>query len=191
LLDIDRSVLEQMDRRDDGADRRKTDAFPEERRPEESQAGRAKGEQRSGLIAAKLSNLESPRYFPGVEGERRSGDERGNLVMLNGALGARCRSMIFRSLAALTGSVEAPGLVLLRNYNLGHLFFLWLVRRPCFSFWTFRWTANSHLGATFYRLWPLDRHLGFFADNYLRKSFRNHLNGDRLRLRNEGNSYQQ
>jgi TonB family protein len=75
-LDLDRSLIDQMDRRAPSQDRRRRDAFPEERRLDERRQGDRRIDQRSG----NERRVEDVGVSVGTGGmvstERRSGEER-------------------------------------------------------------------------------------------------------------------
>lgn len=73
LVNIDRSMLEQMDRRTP-ADRRRHDAFPNENRLEDRRQGDRRVEQRKGERRAPQKG--EPKLPPNVPADRRTGDDR-------------------------------------------------------------------------------------------------------------------
>ncbi len=75
LLDIDRSMLENAERR--GPDRRKKDAFPDERRLEQRRGGDRRVEQRQESDRRKPAEAGAPVTLPpGVDADRRKAERR-------------------------------------------------------------------------------------------------------------------
>ena len=74
-VNIDRSLLEQMDRRDSRPDRRKKDAFPEEQRLDDRRQGERRVEQRQGERRQPALPGVPPALPEGVAAERRSGED--------------------------------------------------------------------------------------------------------------------
>lgn len=85
LVNIDRSMLEQMNRR--GNDRRKRDAFPEENRLEERRKGDRRVEERKG----QRRDEEMKGLPPEVPADRRSGEERRDPLPEERRIGERRR----------------------------------------------------------------------------------------------------
>lgn len=92
LLEIDRSVLDQMDRRGAEPDRRKHDAFPEERRLEDRRKGERRVEQRAGGDRRKPTTPGTPPTLPpGVTEDRRTGEDRRKSLPYERRVGERRR----------------------------------------------------------------------------------------------------
>ncbi len=92
LLDIDRSIIDDLDRRTDGRDRRQYDVFPQERRLEERRKGDRRVDERSGLDRRKPVEPHVPPQLPeGVEFDRRSGEDRRKTMEFERRIGERRR----------------------------------------------------------------------------------------------------
>ncbi len=91
LLDIDRSMLESSERR--GPDRRKKDAFPDERRLEQRRSGDRRVEQRSQTDRRKPVEAGAPVTLPaGVTEDRRKAPDRRAKEETDRRIGERRRS---------------------------------------------------------------------------------------------------